>query len=178
MAPSVTEATHCLYQAGFRETPGSPSLRTILAIEPDLFHDAVDISGWWARPAQATKGVAIIHLHGGWFNWGAAQAFRNLVGQACYRGLIERGVKTIALSGDSAGGNLALVLLSIATAERASGGIIPVGAVALSPVTDPALTGSPAKVLTRGPKRTHISPGPRWSDSSAPISARPIRRIR
>jgi epsilon-lactone hydrolase len=129
------------------------------------------ISGWWTRPAHAAKEVAIIHLHGGWFNWGTAQAFRNLVGQialsaradafvpdyrlapehpfpaavqdaeACYRGLIERGVKTIALSGDSAGGNLALVLLSIATAERASGGIIPVGAVALSPATDLALTG-------------------------------------
>jgi monoterpene epsilon-lactone hydrolase len=38
------------------------------------------ISGWWARPAQARKRAAILHLHGGWFNWGTAQAFRNLVG--------------------------------------------------------------------------------------------------
>jgi acetyl esterase/lipase len=38
------------------------------------------ISGWWAKPARARKGAAILHLHGGWFNWGAAQAFRNLVG--------------------------------------------------------------------------------------------------
>jgi epsilon-lactone hydrolase len=80
------------------------------------------ISGWWAKPAQALKGAAILHLHGGWFNWGTAQAFRNLVGhiaksagadafipdyrlapeypfpaairdaEACYRGLVDRGI--------------------------------------------------------------------------------------
>src|SRR5580658_6255755 len=129
------------------------------------------ISGWWARPTQSRKGAAILHLHGGWFNWGTAQAFRNLVGhialsagvdafipdyrlapqhpfpaairdaEACYRGLVERGTKKIALTGDSAGGNLALVLLSVATTQAASGGIAPVGATVLSPVTDLALTG-------------------------------------
>jgi monoterpene epsilon-lactone hydrolase len=129
------------------------------------------ISGWWARPAEARKGAAILHLHGGWFNWGTAQAFRNLVGhialsagldafipdyrlapehpfpaavrdaEACYRGLVERRIKKIVLTGDSAGGNLALVLLSIATVQAASGGIAPVGATVLSPVTDLALTG-------------------------------------
>jgi len=129
------------------------------------------ISGWWARPAHARKGAAILHLHGGWFNWGTASAFRNLVGhmaisarvdafipdyrlapehpfpsavrdaEACYRGLVDRGIKRIALTGDSAGGNLALVLLSIAAARAGSAGIAPVGAVVLSPVTDLALTG-------------------------------------
>ncbi|MGA7630893.1 MAG: alpha/beta hydrolase [Terriglobales bacterium] len=129
------------------------------------------ISGWWARPTQSRKGAAILHLHGGWFNWGTAQAFRNLVGhialsagvdafipdyrlapehpfpaairdaEACYRGLVERRTKKIALTGDSAGGNLALVLLSVATTQAASGGIAPVGATVLSPVTDLALTG-------------------------------------
>jgi epsilon-lactone hydrolase len=129
------------------------------------------ISGWWATPTQARKGAAILHLHGGWFNWGTASAFRNLVGhiamsagvdafipdyrlapehpfpaavkdaEACYRGLVDRGIKKIALTGDSAGGNLALVLLSVATAQAGSAGIAPVGAVVLSPVTDLALTG-------------------------------------
>jgi len=129
------------------------------------------VSGWWAMPMQARKSAAILHLHGGWFNWGAAQAFRKLVGhiaiaagadafipdyrlapehpfpaaledvEACYRGLIDRGIKKIALTGDSAGGNLALVLLSIASAQAGPAGIAPEGAVALSPVTDLALTG-------------------------------------
>jgi len=52
--------------------------------------------------------------------------------EACYRGLVDQGITKIALTGDSAGGNLALVLLSIAS---------PVGAVVFSPVTDLALTG-------------------------------------
>jgi monoterpene epsilon-lactone hydrolase len=129
------------------------------------------ISGWWAMPTRARKSAAIVHLHGGWFNWGAAQAFRKLVGhiamaagadafipdyrlapehpfpaalkdaEACYRGLVDRGIKKIALTGDSAGGNLALVLLSIASAQAGPDGIAPEGAVALSPVTDLALTG-------------------------------------
>jgi len=140
-----------------------------VAFEPDRVGG---ISGWWVKPAQARKGSAILHLHGGWFNWGTAQAYRNLVGhissragaaafipdyrlapehpfpaaikdaEACYRGLMDRGIRKIALSGDSAGGNLALVLLSVATAESAPDGVVPVGAVALSPVTDLALCGA------------------------------------
>jgi epsilon-lactone hydrolase len=126
------------------------------------------ISGSWCKPSNAGSGDAILHLHGGWFNLGSAQAYRNLVGhiavrtgaeafvpdyrlapehpfpaalndvQACYRGLVERGVRRIAISGDSAGGNLALVIISLATT---SGGVIPVGAAVFSPVTDLALTG-------------------------------------
>ena len=129
------------------------------------------ISGWWAKPAKARRGAAIIHVHGGWFNWGTAQAHRNFVGQialnvgadafipdyrlapehpfpaairdleACYRGLVDKGLTKIALSGDSAGGNLALVLLSIVFTQVSTGSIAPVGAVVFSPVTDLALTG-------------------------------------
>jgi len=123
------------------------------------------VSGMWAKPggARPHKGAAILHVHGGWFNLGTARAYRNFVGhiaasagadafipdyrlapehpfpaavtdvEACYRGLVDKGIDKIAVVGDSAGGNLALVLLSI---ERA-----PVGAVAISPVTDLALTG-------------------------------------
>ena len=60
--------------------------------------------------------------------------------EASYRGLIDRGLK-IALTGDSAGGNLALSLLSIACAKAGSAAIVPRSAVVLSPVTDLALTG-------------------------------------
>ncbi len=129
------------------------------------------ISGWWAKPSRSQKGAAIVHAHGGWFNLGTARAYRNFIGhiassagadafipdyrlapehrfpaavrdvEACYRGLVDRGINRIAVTGDSAGGDLALVLLSIATAQAANGGIAPVGAVAMSPVTDLALTG-------------------------------------
>src|ERR1700736_5812445 len=37
-------------------------------------------AGWWAKPARAHKGAAIIHVHGGWFTLGTAQAYRNFVG--------------------------------------------------------------------------------------------------
>jgi monoterpene epsilon-lactone hydrolase len=121
------------------------------------------IAGWWAKPARAQKGAAIMHVHGGWFNLGTAQAFRNFAGhiassggadvfipdyrlapehpfpaalrdlEACYCGLVDQGMAKIALTGDSAGGNLALVLLSVESAL--------VGAVVFSPITDLALTG-------------------------------------
>jgi len=130
------------------------------------------ISGWWCQPGGARTKQAILHLHGGWFNWGSAQAFRNLVGhiaaragvdafvpdyrlapehpfpaafedvRACYLGLIERGFSEVAITGDSAGGNLALGLLQLTAAQKASGGTLPVAAVALSPVTDLTLTGA------------------------------------
>ena len=48
-------------------------------------HIIAGISGWWANPAQTREGRAILHLHGGWFNWGAARAFRNLVGYIALR---------------------------------------------------------------------------------------------
>src|SRR2546426_812927 len=129
------------------------------------------IPGWWANPARPRKGAAILHVHGGWFNLGTARAYRNLVGHiaasagaeafapdyrlapehpfpaavedvaACYRGLVAKGITKIAVTGDSAGGDLALVLLAIAPAQPHNGGIAPVGAVAISPVTDLALTG-------------------------------------
>jgi epsilon-lactone hydrolase len=129
------------------------------------------ISGWWAKPPQGKKRAAILHLHGGWFNWGTAQAFRNFAShialsagtdafipdyplapehpfpaavrdlEACYRGLVDQGITKVALTGDSAGGNLALVLLSTASAEASRDAVAPVGAVVFSPITDLALTG-------------------------------------
>src|SRR3989441_8836050 len=129
------------------------------------------ISGWWAKPARPRKGAAILHVHGGWFNLGTASAYRNFVGhiassagadafvpdyrlapehlfpaavedvEACYRGLLAKGINKIAVTGDSAGGDLALVLLSIASSQAHNGGIAPVGAVAISPVTDLTLSG-------------------------------------
>jgi epsilon-lactone hydrolase len=128
------------------------------------------ISGLWAIPADAQPNAVLLHIHGGWFHWGTAHAFRHLVGhiasrartrafipdyrlapehpfpaavedvQVVYRALAQSGIERIALSGDSAGGNLTLVLLALLTKSPAK--IAPAGAVALSPVTDLALTGA------------------------------------
>jgi monoterpene epsilon-lactone hydrolase len=129
------------------------------------------IPGWWCEPTDALRGAAIQHLHGGWFNLGSAAAYRHLVGhiarttgasafvpdyrlapehpfpaavedaRANLRGLAERGIHRIAVTGDSAGGNLALSLLSLTAAEPGTA-VLPLGAVVFSPITDLALTGS------------------------------------
>src|SRR6266849_293168 len=135
------------------------------------------VPGLWVHPADWRSGEAIVHLHGGWFNFGSAKAYRHLVGHiaaragarafipdyrlapehpfpaatddvlACYRGLAGSGVRRIALTGDSAGGNLALVLASRVTGEAVPTNATLVGVAVLSPVTD--LTLSSATYDTR-----------------------------
>ena len=125
------------------------------------------VPGWWCEPTGALPHAAILHLHGGWFNWGSAAAFRHLVGhiargagaaafvpdyrlapthpfpaanedaEACYAALAADRTRQIVLTGDSAGGNLALVSLSRAARSAHP----PLGAAVLSPVTDLAMTG-------------------------------------
>jgi monoterpene epsilon-lactone hydrolase len=34
------------------------------------------VSGWWSKPPNALKGAAILHIHGGWFNWGTAKSMQ------------------------------------------------------------------------------------------------------
>jgi epsilon-lactone hydrolase len=129
------------------------------------------VSGWWCRPEAARPGQAVMHIHGGWFNWGSAQAFRHLAGhiasragvaafvpdyrlapehpfpaaaedvRACYFGLVEQGFSKIAITGDSAGGTLAIGLLVSLAANPAFAAETLVGGVALSPVTDLTLSG-------------------------------------
>jgi len=123
------------------------------------------VPGLWVHPADWRSGEAIVHLHGGWFTFGSAKAYRHLVGhiaaragarafipdyrlapehpfpaatddvRACYQGLARRDVHRIALTGDSAGGNLALGLASSSNATL-------VGVAVVSPVTDLTLSGA------------------------------------
>lgn len=129
------------------------------------------VPGVWVHPESWAKDEAILYLHGGWFNFGKAWAFRFLVGHlavrtgarafvpdyrlapehpfpaavddalACYRALAEQGVRRIAIVGDSAGGNLALALGSRVTAEKIPSARLS-GLAAFSPVTDLTLSGA------------------------------------
>ncbi|MDX6501485.1 MAG: epsilon-lactone hydrolase [Blastocatellia bacterium] len=130
------------------------------------------IPGLWVHPLNWRSDEAIVHLHGGWFNFGSAKAYRHLVGHiaaragarafipdyrlapehpfpaatddvlACYQELAEKNVHRIALTGDSAGGNLALVLAARVIGEAASINASLVGVAVLSPVTDLTLSGA------------------------------------
>jgi len=129
------------------------------------------VSGCWARPAGAQTQGVLLYLHGGWYAWGTAKAYRNFVGhiaarvgtpafapdyrlapehpfpaavqdaEAVYRGMLERGSRRIAIVGDSAGGGLSLVLTASVLRKLQSFGTAPVGTVALSPLTDLTLSG-------------------------------------
>jgi monoterpene epsilon-lactone hydrolase len=162
------------------------------------------IPGLWAHPADWRSDDAIVHLHGGWFNFGSAKAYRHLVGHiaaragarafipdyrlapehpfpaatddvlSCYQGLAERDVQRIALTGDSAGGNLALVLASRVTGKAAPTGATLVGVAVLSPVTDLTLSG--ATYETRADADPFL-PVRRSRSSCIPTSGAPIRVI-
>jgi len=130
------------------------------------------IPGLWVHPASSRPDEAILHFHGGWFVAGTAHAYRNLVAHiaagagtkafvpeyrlapehpfpaavddalSAYRGMDEAGIRRIAFTGDSAGGNLALVLAALVAAGPASDRLTLVGAAAFSPVTDLTLSGA------------------------------------
>jgi acetyl esterase/lipase len=130
-------------------------------------------AGWWCRPDDAVAGAAILYFHGGAYVVGSARAYQHFVGQvaarakvsafvpeyglapehpfpaavdeaqACYRDLVEKGFGKIALAGDSAGGGLALVLMSLLVSKSRDGSALrPIGAAVMSPWTDLALSGA------------------------------------
>jgi acetyl esterase/lipase len=131
------------------------------------------VPGVWVIPANSRPGETILHLHGGWFTLGSANAYRHLVAQvaaragarafipdyrlapehpfpagvddvlACYHALAaSEDIRRIALTGDSAGGNLALGLASRVPGEAASNSSTLVGVAVISPVTDLTLSGA------------------------------------
>jgi epsilon-lactone hydrolase len=130
------------------------------------------VSGFWVHPKIRKLDEAILHLHGGWFNFGSAKAYRNLVGHIaaragasafipdyrlapehpfpaavddsmrCYRGFVDSGVRRFAITGDSAGGNLALVIGSRAASEADARSTALAAIAVLSPVTDLTLSGT------------------------------------
>ena len=134
------------------------------------------VAGWWCHPTNPRPDAALIYYHGGWYMLGTAESFRNQASHyavltqtstfipdyrrapeepfpaayddalAVYGGLVDRGTRLIALVGDSVGGALALLVLAAACQDAATT-VRPLGAVAVSPVTD--LTLASASMQTR-----------------------------
>lgn len=124
------------------------------------------VPGIWVRPQSGPSDRAILYLHGGAYVIGSPRAYVNFVGQVvsrsgipafvadyalaperpfpaaiddvlgAYSGLAQQGIPQLALVGDSAGGGLALTVLSqlLENADPA-----PRSVVAISPWTDLAL---------------------------------------
>jgi len=106
------------------------------------------VAGWWCRPDDAIAGAALLYFHGGAYVAGSARAYRHFVGQIAARAQVVAFVPEYALApehplaGDSAGGGLALALLSSLVAKaRDVSAFRPVGAAVMSPWTDLALSG-------------------------------------
>lgn len=128
------------------------------------------VAGWWCKVAGAPQDAVALFLHGGGYVLGSAAASKGLAshfaveagvdvfiadysrapeapfpsaindGIAMIKGLQAGGTK-VALVGESAGGGLALLLLSASAALVRSGEMFaPVGAVALSPWIDLSLS--------------------------------------
>jgi acetyl esterase/lipase len=167
------------------------------------------VPGVWCRPRSARPGVALQHMHGGGYVLGSAHAYRHFVGQiatranasafiaayrlapehafpaavddsrAVYRGIAEQGSQRIVITGDSAGGGLALVLLAAAHAEAAAGrGLAPSGAAVMSPWTDLTLSGASFQsranddpLITKGMQAATAAEYLRTHDASAPLAS-------
>ena len=152
-----------MFDAMLAATPAAVDVR----LEPGTVGG---VAGWWARPHGAKPGARVLYIHGGGYVVGSARAWANFAGQiaqragadaflpdyrlapehpfpaaiedaaAAYRGLVAQGAERIVVAGDSAGGGLAMALLSILAAE--SGTPQPFAAAVMSPFTDLALTGA------------------------------------
>jgi epsilon-lactone hydrolase len=147
-------------------TPAAPGVTYEVASVGDI------AGVWCRPPDNRDGAAAVLYLHGGAYVVGSALAYQHFVGQivararsaafvpeyglaperpfpaavddaqAAYAGIVAQGFTKIVLVGDSAGGGLALSLLSL-TVAKAKDGVSqrPLGAVAMSPWTDLALTG-------------------------------------
>jgi len=167
------------------------------------------VRGIWCRPRDARPGVALLHMHGGAYVLGSAHAYRHFVGQiaarahasgfvadyrlapehafpaavddarAVYRGIAAQGTERIVITGDSAGGGLALVLLAAAHAEAAAArGLAPSGAAVMSPWTDLTLAGGSFQsranedpLNTKGMLAAMAAAYLRTQDASAPLAS-------
>ena len=153
------------FDAMMEGVPPAPGVR----FERDTVGGVV---GTWVHPPKTKPGQVILYLHSGWFSLGSVRAYRGFVGHlatkvrahafipdyrmapedpfpaavrdvyACYRCLEKMGIPRVAVVGDSAGGNLALVLALLVAEEVHFPKPALVAVTAFSPITDLTLSGA------------------------------------
>src|SRR6266498_3983985 len=91
---AITAALRAMVSASKGARPGSEArgqydaLMESVLPRNDVTFEADTIGGLpglWVNPADWRSGEAIVHLHGGWFTLGSAQAYRHLVGHIAAR---------------------------------------------------------------------------------------------
>jgi monoterpene epsilon-lactone hydrolase len=163
-------AARPMFDAMMASTPAADGVQ----VEPGTVGG---IPGLWCRPTHSMPRARLLYIHGGGYVLGSPPAFAHFAAHiavraradtfvpdyrlapehpfpaaiddvvAAYQGLPAGGASTVAVAGDSAGGGLALSLLSLLAAERPPGPLRPVAAAVMSPWTD--LTLSAPSMATR-----------------------------
>ena len=85
----ITAAIRAMSRAGKGVPPGSEArgqfdafMESVTPCDDVKFEaDTIGgVPGLWVHPVSRRSDEAILHLHGGWFNFGSAKAYRHLVG--------------------------------------------------------------------------------------------------
>jgi epsilon-lactone hydrolase len=69
------------YKGSLRGTAARMPFDAIMehvAVPEDVTFEAGSVGGvpgWWSKPKGAQPDAVILHIHGGWFNWGSAKAY-------------------------------------------------------------------------------------------------------
>src|SRR5206468_10834176 len=90
---AITAATRAMVSSSKRARPGIEArgqfdalMESVLPRDVTFEADTLGgIPGLWVHPADWRSSEAIVHLHGGWFNFGSAKAYRHLVGHIAAR---------------------------------------------------------------------------------------------
>ena len=137
------------------------------------------IPGIWVHPANGRSDEAILHLHGGWFNFGSANAYRHLVGHIAARAGVRAFIPDYRLAPEhpfpAATDDVLACYRGLAGSGRSpdcAHGQIPPAAISHSdsPRASPAKPSPPMRPLSGLPCCIRLP--------TSPFRARPMRRAR
>jgi monoterpene epsilon-lactone hydrolase len=178
----------------FDEIMGHVAAPADVTYEPDTIGG---VSGWWARPTNKTPVGTILYLHGGWYIFGTAKAYRHLAGhvadrsgaevfvpdyrlapehpfpaglldaQACYRGLIDRDVGQPERSGGNPTKRQPRDVGRIAIAGDSAGGGLTLALLSLLKTQETSGGVRPSAALVLSPLTDLTLSGRSWETRAA-----------